>query len=93
MAFLTTDITEAVGDKRENSRLLCVATERGERVKTEFVSGILIGVRDGPIIVIEVIGREKKLPLDCEVSIGWAFSRMNTRVVCVVEDGRVIRVE
>ncbi|MBA7615044.1 hypothetical protein ES703_22320 [subsurface metagenome] len=54
---------------------------------------MLIGVRDGPIIVIELMGQEKKFPLDCEVSIGWAFSRMNTRVVCVVEDSRVIRVE
>ncbi len=54
---------------------------------------MLIGVRDGPSIVIELMGREKKFPLDCEVSIGWAFSRMNTGVVCVVEDGRVIRVE
>ena len=62
-------------------------------MKTEFVSGMLIGVRDGPIIVIEVMGQEKKFPLDCEVSIGWAFSRMNTRVVCVMEDGRVIKVE
>ena len=62
-------------------------------MKAEFVSGMLIGVRDGPIIVIEVMGQEKKFPLDCEVSIGWAFSRMNTRVVCVMEDGRVIKVE
>ena len=62
-------------------------------MKTEFVSGMLIGVRDGPIIVIEVMGREKKFTLECEVSIGRAFSRMNTGVVCVVEDGRVIRVE
>ena len=62
-------------------------------MKTEFVSGMLIGVRDGPIIVIEVMGQEKKFPLDCEVSVEWAFSRMNTRVVCVMEDGRVIKVE
>lgn len=54
---------------------------------------MLIGVRDGPIIVIELMGQEKKFPLDCEVSVGWAFSRMNTGVVCVVEDGRVTRVE
>ena len=65
----------------------------GERVKTELITGTLIGVRDGPAMVIEVMGREKKFPLDCEVSIEWAFSRMNTMVACVVEDGRVIKVE
>lgn len=59
----------------------------------EAVSGKLIGIRDGPVIVIEVLGQEKKFPLDCEVSIGWAFSRMNTMVICVMEDGRVTRVE
>ena len=53
----------------------------------------MIGVRDGPVIVIEILGQEKKFPLDCEVSIEWAFSRMNTMVICVMEDGRVTKVE
>lgn len=62
-------------------------------MKTEHINGTLIGIRDGPAIVVEVMGQEKKFPLDCEVSIEWAFSRMNTRVVCVMEGGRVIKVE
>lgn len=62
-------------------------------MKTEVVSGKLIGVRDGPVIVIEIMGQEKKFPLDCEVSIEWASSRMNTMVICVMEDGRVTKVE
>ena len=62
-------------------------------MKTEHVNGTLIGIRDGPVIVVEVMGQEKKFPLDCEVSIEWAFSRMNTRVICVMEDGRVVKVE
>ena len=62
-------------------------------MKTEVVSGKLIGVRDGPVIVIEILGQEKKFPLHCEVSIEWAFSRMNTMVICVMEDGRVTKVE
>ncbi len=61
--------------------------------KTEFVNGTLIGIRDGPAIIVEVMGQEKKFMLNCEVSIEWAFSRMNTRVTCVVEDGRVMKVE
>jgi len=62
-------------------------------MKTEFVTGTLIGVRDGPIIVIEVMGQQSKFPLDCELSIEWVFSHMNMRVTCLVEDGRVTRVE
>jgi hypothetical protein len=62
-------------------------------LKTEFVMGTLIGVRDGPIIVVEVGGRQRKFPLDCELSVEWALSHMNNRVTCLVEDGRVTRVE
>jgi hypothetical protein len=62
-------------------------------VKTEFVTGTLIGVRDGPVIVIEVRGQQSKFPMDCELSIEWVFSHMNKRVTCLVEDGRVTRVE
>jgi hypothetical protein len=59
----------------------------------EVVSGKLIGVRDGPVIVIEVLGQQNKFPLDCEVSVEWALSRMNTMVICLMEDGRVTKVE
>lgn len=62
-------------------------------MKTEFVMGTLIGVRDGPIIVVEVEGRQRKFPLDCALSVEWALSHMNNRVTCLVEDGRVTRVE
>lgn len=62
-------------------------------MKTEFVTGTLIGVRDGPVIVIEVRGQQSKFPLDCEVSIEWVFAHMSRMVTCLVEDGRVTRVE
>lgn len=62
-------------------------------MKTEFVTGTLIGVRDGPVIVIAVRGQQSKFPLDCELSIEWVFSHMNKLVTCLVEDGRVTRVE
>ncbi len=58
----------------------------------EYVSGTLIGVRDGPVIVIEVGGQHRKLPLDCELSVEWVLSRMEKRVICQVEDGRVTSV-
>jgi len=62
-------------------------------METEFITGILIGVRDGPVIVIGVRGQQIKFPLDCELSIEWALSHMNNMVTCLVEDGRVTRVE
>ena len=62
-------------------------------MKSEFVTGTLIGVRDGPVIVIEVRGQQSKFPLDCELSIEWVLSHMNKMVTCLVEDGRVARVE
>ena len=63
---------------------------------THFVSGTLIGIRDGidgPVIVIDVMGQYTKYPLDCEVSVDWALTHMNNKVSCLVKDGRVSRVE
>lgn len=77
----------------ESSSLNNIAVEKGIKLTREVVTGKLIGVRDGPVMVIGVMGQEKKYPLDCELSIEWAFTRMNTMVVCQVEDGRIIRVE
>ena len=62
-------------------------------METGFVTGTLIGVRDGPVIVIEVRGQQSKFPLDCELSIEWVFAHINKLVTCFVEDGRVARVE
>ncbi len=62
---------------------------------TETIKGIMIGVRDGvngPVLVINIKGQEKKLDLKCEVSIDFAFKRMNTPVTCQVENGNVVKV-
>jgi len=62
---------------------------------TETIKGIMIGVRDGmtgPVLVINIKGQEKKLDLKCNVSIDFAFKRMNTPVTCQVENGNVIKV-
>lgn len=61
----------------------------------EYVRGTLIGVRDGmegPTVVIGTMQGEQKMPLKCEVSIDFAMSRMNTSVVCEVEEGNVVKV-
>lgn len=62
---------------------------------SETLKGILIGIRDGvkgPVLVINIKGQEKKLDLKCQVSIDFAFKRMNTPVTCQVEDGNVVKV-
>ena len=62
---------------------------------SETIKGILIGIRDGvngPVLVINIKGQEKKLDLKCEVSIDFAFKRMNTPVTCQVDDGNVVKV-
>jgi hypothetical protein len=62
---------------------------------TETIKGIMIGVRDGvsgPVLVINIKGQEKKLDLKCQVSIDFAFKRMNTPVTCQVENGNVVKV-
>jgi hypothetical protein len=62
---------------------------------SETIKGIMIGVRDGvngPVLVINIKGQEKKLDLKCEVSIDFAFKRMNTPVTCQVENGNVVKV-
>ena len=62
---------------------------------SETIKGIMIGVRDGvngPVLVINIKGQEKKLDLKCEVSIDFAFKRMNTPITCQVESGNVVKV-
>jgi hypothetical protein len=61
-------------------------------VKKEIVTGTLVGVRDGPFIVIELNGREKKFPLHYALTVNWVYSHMGKRIMCVVEDGKVIEV-
>ncbi len=64
--------------------------------RPEFISGTLIGIRDGgngPVIVLDVMGQYTKMPLDCEVSVDWAMTHMNNRVSCMVKNGRVTRVD
>lgn len=62
-------------------------------MKRELITGNLVGVRDGPIIVIDVKGEEKKFPLDCPLSVEWVLCHMDKSVICLVEDGRVKQVE
>lgn len=79
-----------------NSKSLPMSKRKEGFMETRFVSGTLIGIRDGgngPVIVVDVMGQYNKFPLDCHVTVDWAMSHMNDRVRCLVDDGRVTRVE
>ncbi len=60
--------------------------------KKEIVSGILVGVTDGPNIIISVRDQERKFPLDCDLTVEWVYSRIGKRVMCQIEDGKVTQV-
>jgi hypothetical protein len=69
--------------------------KENDDMASETIKGILIGVRDGmsgPVLVINNKGQEKKYDLKCQVSIEFAFKRMNTPVTCQVDDGQVVNV-
>ena len=62
-------------------------------MKEEFIVGTLVGVRDGPVIVVDVRGEEKKFPLGCELTVDWVYSHMGSRVMCLLKSGKVVQVE
>ncbi len=61
--------------------------------KRELIAGTLVGVRDGPIIVLEVEGKERKFPLGCDLTVTWVYEHIDKQVMCLVEGGRVTQVE
>ncbi len=67
--------------------------ERREKARREFITGTLVGVRDGPVIVLEIDGQEKKFPLACDLTVNWVYSHMEKQVMCLVEDGKVTQIE
>ena len=61
-------------------------------MKREVAVGTLVGVRDGPFIVIDTAAGQKKFPLHCELTVEWTYAHMGKRVMCIVEDGKVTQV-
>ena len=59
----------------------------------QLVFGKLLGVADGPVILVEVRGSEQGFPLDCELTLDWIRSHMGKPISCIVTDGRVTEVE
>jgi hypothetical protein len=66
--------------------------ERSNSVGKQIVAGKLLGVADGPVILIEVRGEERGFPLDCQLTVDWVYSHMDKPITCMVTDGRVTEI-
>ena len=79
--------TQTCGGQRGQSGLKGVT-----KVGKQIVAGKLLGVADGPVILIEVRGEERGFPLDCQLTVDWVYSHMGKPITCMVTDGRVTEV-
>ncbi len=58
-----------------------------------MVSGKLLGIVDGPFILIEVRSERQRFPLDCEVTVEWVSAHIDRPIICMVTDDRVTEVK
>jgi hypothetical protein len=59
----------------------------------QFVRGTLVGVVDGPAMILEIRGEEKKYPLEVSLPLSWVQKNMDQQVTVVIKGGRVIEVK
>ena len=57
-----------------------------------MVRGKLVGLIDGPSIVLEVKGQERTFPLEVSVTLDWVQKHMDGPVTVLLKDGRVVQV-
>ena len=58
----------------------------------QILRGKLLGVVRGPAIILEIRGEEKKVPLEVDPPVSWVQEHMDSEVMVVVTDGRVVEV-
>ena len=61
-------------------------------MRGEIVSGTLVGVVQGPTLIMDVRGEERKMPLDVQLPLEWVQARIDEVVTVVVADGSVVEV-
>lgn len=57
-----------------------------------MVRGELLGMVEGPAVILSVKGREQKIPLGMNLSLSWISEHMNQPVTVMVDNGRVVEV-
>lgn len=56
------------------------------------VRGELVGIVDGPGMILNVNGEEQKFGLAVDLSLGWISEHMGTDLLVKVEDNRVTEI-
>jgi hypothetical protein len=56
------------------------------------VRGELVGIVDGPGMILNVNGEEQKFGLAVDLSLGWISAHMGTDLLVKVEDNRVTEI-
>jgi hypothetical protein len=59
---------------------------------TRIIRGELVGVVDGPGMILNVNGEEQKFGLDLDLSLGWIGTHMGASLLVKVEDDRVTEI-
>ncbi len=57
-----------------------------------MMRGEMVGVVDGPAMVLTVKGEERKLDLAVDVSLAWISQHMNQQVTVMVDNNRIVEV-
>lgn len=57
-----------------------------------MVRGVLVGVVDGPKMIIEINGQEHTYPLGTDLTADWVMGHMDQQVIARVSDGRIVEV-
>ncbi len=57
-----------------------------------MMRGELVGVVDGPAMILTVKGQERKLALAINLSLAWISQHMNQQVTVMVDNGRIVEV-
>ena len=57
-----------------------------------MMRGEMVGVVDGPAMILTVKGEERKLALAVNLSLNWISQHMNQQVTVMVDNGRIVEV-
>ena len=64
-----------------------------EEMDSQIVTGKLMGIVEGPIMLLESKGGEKGYPVDIPLTFAWVQTHMEQSVTVLVRDGRVVEVQ
>jgi hypothetical protein len=57
-----------------------------------IMRGEMVGVVDGPAMILTVKGEERKLDLAVDISLAWISEHMNQQVTVMVDNSRIVEV-